>query len=195
MKTLVILISLTLSTFAISQETFHANISGRLRLPTFSPRIQLEVALENKWTIGANAPDYFLDGDAGLISTYSGNKFELFGRRYSDNKGRGSAKGWFGQAKAGYGNYNNPRYDAGENYTNRRWNSFGGGIGGGYKLLIGNHFNMEFYGGMRYYQGPKFKRSASFDALDGYNEDFHKISWYTWTAFPLEFNFRIGYQF
>lgn len=195
MKSVILTFALILSTLVIGQEKFHANISGRLRIPTLSPELQVEVALKDRWTVGANAQHYHIDGDAGLLSSYSGNKFEVFGRHYTNNEGKGNVSGWFRQVKLGYGNFNNPRYDFGRNYTNRRWNSFGCGIGGGHKLLLGKHFNMEFYGGLRYYSGPTFERSASFDASDIHNEHFHKMSWHIWTAFPVEFNFRIGYQF
>lgn len=139
-------------------------------------RAQYELPITNKFTVGANATYYFVNWKGILI--------EPFARIYGKS---GSAEGFFGQFKLGYGNLGILDDELFE-VSVLRWSTFGGGLGCGYKFLVGNHFTIEPYFGLRVYTGPNYMPD-DFVSLG------KSIGWGATTGLPIEFNWKVGYQF
>jgi hypothetical protein len=143
-------------------------------------RFQYEMPLNSKITVGANANYYFVNWKGFII--------EPFARIYGKS---GNNEGFFGQFKLGYGNLGVLENEL--IITNvKRWSTFGGGLGCGYKFLVGSHFTIEPYFGVRLYTGPSY--ALYNDVLDGASIG-EAIGWGVTTGLPIEFNWKVGYQF
>lgn len=213
---LVIVVSLfTRSSMAQSTNPFHVNVSAGASL-FFSTELQLEFPIGHYSSIGVhmrnhhrgtkdfgkNNDGYSVISSEPIILSFKGNMLEVFGRHYLKKDQTGNTEGWFGQAKIGFGNFQNPLFShdidhqTKQNYTNRTFNTFGGGIGVGNKYFLTNYFTLELYGGLRFYTPPEFERSSYFNPLNYYgDEEFGRNSWYIIRSFPLEFNVKFGFQF
>lgn len=200
------------SSIAQSVNSFYVNLSGGLYL--LSTELQLEFPLVHYSSIGVkmrnyhkgtkdfgkNNDGYSVISSEPTILQFKGNMLEVFGRQYIKKDQTGNTEGWFGQIKVGFGSFQNPLFSheidhqTKQNYTNRTFNTLGGGIGIGNKFRT-KYFTIELYGGLRFYTPPKFERSTYFQLLNYYgDEEFGRNSWYINRSFPLEFNLRFGFQ-
>jgi hypothetical protein len=132
---------------------------------------------------------------------WSGPKIESFVRVYG--KDNGAEEGFFGQLKLGYGNL--ASLDLFDGSTNKRWSTVGGGIAGGYKFLIGEHFIIEQVFGFQVYTPPYQVKSTNSssdpysDPFDDYEDGLETavegIGWYLTSGFPIDFQLKLGWQF
>lgn len=144
-------------------------------------RLQYEHPLNNRVTVGGNVNYYLVN--------WKGPIMEPFFRFYNKS---GNEDGFFGQVKLGYGNLTTA-YDASvaQYVINKRMNTFGAGLGYGYKYLFDDRFIVETFLGVRYYSYiPTQFNDQYYSVLD-----VESAVWYLTTGLPVEANFKIGYQF
>jgi hypothetical protein len=120
---------------------------------------------------------------------WKGPIIEPFFRLYNKS---GNEDGFFGQVKLGYGNLTTAyAADEAQYVINKRMNTFGAGLGYGYKYLFDDRFVVETFLGVRYYSYiPTQFNDQYYSVLD-----VESAVWYLTTGLPVEANFRIGYQF
>ena len=159
--------------------------NGSFGFGILNPKIrgQYELPLTNKFTVGANANYYFVN--------WKGVTIEPFARIYGKS---GNSEGFFGQFKLGYGNLG-VLEDELSNTNVKRWSTLGGGLGCGYKFLVGSHFTIEPYFGVRFYSGPNYEINSENSYYNlGYSTA-ETVGWYVMTGLPIEFNWKMGWQF
>jgi hypothetical protein len=173
---------LLLSTSLIYSQSWEGNVSGTVGLINTKIRVQYEMPIGEQFSTGANLNYYFVNWTGPLI--------EPFFRIYSKN--HGNYKGWFLQAKLGYGNLKSldEYFELDPNYTAKRWSTFGGGVAVGNKFFISDKLTIEPLLGLRIYSAPNFN-DDDYD-LESVGED---IGWGLTTGFPLDLQIKIGYQF
>lgn len=147
-------------------------------------RLQYEHALNNQLSIGGNINYY--------LKNWKGPVFEPFFRFYGTS---GNEEGLFGQVKVGYGNLTTAYAAEEAAYViNKRMNTFGAGLGLGYKYLFDDRFVVESYLGIRYYTYSPTRYSD--DYYTNFNvESIKSAVWFLSTGLPIEANFKVGYQF
>ena len=148
-------------------------------------RLQYEYPMGDRASVGATLNYYLIN--------WTGPKLDVFGRIYT--KSTGNEEGGFFQAKVGYGNLSTLDFD--ERYIkNSRWSTFGFGLAGGHKFLLGEHFIIEPLIGFHIYTSPKITYTEEYSKFEsdiiGTVED---IGWYLTTGLPIDFQLKFGYQF
>ncbi len=212
MKLITISFILFFPTFIMAQKKFHVNISGNVNV-FLRTDLQLEIPVTYNASIGFKVRNYPkgtkpITGDGysvispnQLFLLFKGNTFDVFGRWNLNKDEMGIDEGWFCQAKFGFGNYQNPLFNhendaqTKQNYTKQSFNTYGGGVGAGYKTVLFKYFTLELYGGLRFYTPPTFVRAANFQPLN-YNgdEEYARKSWFISRSFPIELSWKIGFQ-
>jgi hypothetical protein len=139
------------------------NISAMAGIILFNVKLQYERSWGTKNSFGAEL-SYYPD--------FTGYKLELFARRYA--KKHGNTEGFFTQAKIG----------AGYMFSEQPGYTFGGGIAGGYKWLIGNHLTIESLLGLHYYSPPRLPENMSYNP-----------GWNNTIGFPVDFQLKLGWQY
>ena len=174
MKKLLSTTLLSLFTLIVSAQSFHAP-SATFGIINPKLRIQYEKGFDSRFSAGGEFTWYFVN--------WTGPKFEAFGRIYG---GDDATKGFFFQGKLGYGNLSTLEDFSTET---KRWSTFGGGIAGGYKFLIGEHFIIDQVFGLQIYTPPTQNNSDDLgNALEG-------AGWFLTSGLPLDFQVKVGYQF
>jgi hypothetical protein len=147
-------------------------------------RLQYEHPLNNRLTVGGNVNYYLVNWKGPII--------EPFFRFYNKS---GNEDGFFGQVKLGYGNLTTAyAADEAQYVINKRMNTFGAGLGYGYKYLFDDRFVFETFLGVRYYSYTPTQFNDQYYSLFDV-ESIKSVVWYLTTGLPVEANFRIGYQF
>jgi hypothetical protein len=154
------------------------SLSASLGIVNYKFRLQYEKGHKTNSSNGAMLTFYFGD--------FPGLKLEGFTRQY--RKKQSNSEGFFWQEKIGVGYLFSGMYD--EHEENIAGITFGGGVAGGYKLMIGNHLNVEAILGLHYYVPPLVGAAAV-----AYGKDGQKYWWYTTTGMPIDFQFKIGWQY
>lgn len=163
-----------------NDKTFKRNVAGIFGPLVPKIRIQYERSCHEKYSIGINLTSYLFHHE------YAGSRADFFGRRYFKNPDK--MEGIFLQAKVGLGyQYSGLNIKYAEVPTFGF--SIGGGIAGGYKFFIGNHLTLESILGVHYYT-PPFVKGTSQSQLQA-----EKDWWYSMTGFPLDLQFKIGWQY
>tara|TARA_B110000285_G_scaffold228254_1_gene290953 strand:- start:183 stop:761 length:579 start_codon:yes stop_codon:yes gene_type:complete len=175
------------ATNVVAQNWEH-NISGTVGLLNAKIRLQYERPLGDKATLGCNMNYYLVN--------WTGPVFEPFGRIYG--KKDGNTEGFFAQGKIMFGSLSIVDYDTEflQDPNQNRWWTFGMGAGGGYKSMIGEHFNFESIFGIRLLAAPTYR--LDFDDEFGLNDASgvgEVIGWGLTTGFPLDIQLKFGYQF
>ncbi len=185
MKKLIFTVStILLALSSAKAQTWKGNGSAGFGLLNPKARIQYEMPLNKQFTLGANMNWYFANWQGPII--------EPFVRVYGKN---GNDDGFFGQFKLGYGNLTTADINP-DLYSNTRSSVFGGGLGCGYKFLVANHFTIEPYFGVRLYTTPTYDYKTTTDAFSSsVNDVAGGVGWFLTTGLPIEFNWKIGYQF
>jgi hypothetical protein len=183
-KTLLLLVFIiTASSLVFSQEFKH-NVSGTFGILNPKVRIQYEAPLKDRASFGANLNYYFVNWTGPVIEPF----VRIYGRK------SGNAEGFFGQFKLAYGNLST--LDIFNEYiTNTRWSTFGAGIAGGYKFLLGNNMTIELLSGVRLLTPPNYTYKLGYDEASAAAAVGEGLGWYITTGLPLDFNAKVGYQF
>ena len=170
--------------FSANAQHFNGSVTVGYGYLNEKVRLQYEHPLNNRLTIGGNINYYLVN--------WKGPIFEPFFRFYNKS---GNEDGFFGQVKVGYGNLTTAYAANEEQYViNKRMNTFGAGLGYGYKYLFDDRFVFETYLGLRYYSyTPTQYNDAYYTYFDV--ESIKSVFWYLTTGLPVEANFKIGYQF
>jgi hypothetical protein len=180
-------IKIILCLLFISQTSFsqiNGAISTTFGIVNPKLRIQYEKPINYRSTFGANINYYFVN--------WKGPKIDLFARLYS--KKDGNEEGNFLQAKLGYGNLST--LDFNEDYMlNSRWSTFGIGLAGGKKFILGDNFIIESLLGFHIYSSPSIDYISGYDEVDYAIELGEDIGWFLTTGFPVDFQLKFGYQF
>jgi len=155
------------------------SFSGSLGIVNYKLRLQYERGYKKQRTMGAQLTYYF--------GEFPGAKLEGFIRQYY--KKSSSKEGLFLQEKVGGGYLLTGMYD--EHKKNIAGYTIGGGIAGGYKIMIGNHLNLEAILGLHYYVAPIPNKNS----IITYGQEGQKQWWYSTTGFPLDFQFKFGWQY
>lgn len=183
MKKLVSVIAF-IALVTISQaQNWKGNGSAGFGILNAKARLQYEMSLSSQFSVGADVNWYFVNWTGPII--------EPFARVYGKS---GNDKGFFGQFKLGYGSLS-VLDDELLKTDVKRWSTFGAGIGCGYKFLIGSHFTIEPYFGVRLYSGPTYSINTSNSYFNAGASVGETIGWYVTTGLPVEFNWKVGYQF
>lgn len=176
-----------ISSLSVFGQRWDGHASGFVGLLNLKARVQYELPISKSLTTGANLNYYFVN--------WTGPLLEPFIRAYGRNGG--NEEGWFFQAKLGYGNLKRiDIYDLNDETESARWSTFGGGLAIGNKIIFNNNITMEPLIGFRIYSSPNINEYETNDdiyedAMD-LGED---VGWYLTTGLPLDFQFKIGYQF
>ena len=167
---------------AETKEEFKGNVSAAFGPLNGKVRIQYEMAIKSRASWGVNMNYYLVN--------WTGPVFEPFIRVYG--KKSGNAEGFFFQTKAIYGNLSTLDYDKYINIIeNSRWSTYGLGMSIGNKFLLGKHITLDALFGYRFLTGPKFEYKGAYSASDlG-----ETLGWFLTTGMPLDFQFKLGYQF
>ena len=195
-KTLMLLTALFITGFTYSQdspvaptptaetkEEFKGNVSAAFGPLNSKVRIQYEMAIKSRASWGVNMNYY--------LQNWTGPVFEPFIRVYG--KKSGNAEGFFFQAKAIYGNLSTLDYEKNSVYIqNPRFSTYGFGMSIGNKFLLGKHITLDALFGYRILTPPLIDYNPGFN--DG-NLLVNSIGWYVTTGMPLDFQFKLGYQF
>lgn len=156
------------------------NISGIFGPLNPKIRLQYEKSCGEKSSVGITLTSYIYH------LQYAGSKADFFGRYYFTHPDQ--MEGLFLQAKIGLGYlYSGLNVKYAEVPTFGF--SFGGGIAGGYKFFIGKHITLESILGIHYYT-PPFVKDISPSQVEK-----EKEWWYSMTGFPLDLQFKIGWQY
>jgi hypothetical protein len=176
---------ITASSLVFSQEFKH-NISGTFGILNPKVRIQYEAPLKDRASFGANLNYYFVNWSGPIVEPF----VRIYGRK------SGNAEGFFGQLKLAYGNLSTIDFDKIDyQIENRRWSTFGAGIAGGYKFLLGNSMTIELLSGLRIVSGPTYRYKPGYDATSLGEALGEEIGWYITTGLPFDFQAKVGYQF
>ncbi len=181
-----ILVSMICSSImsSASAQSFKGHYSGTIGIVNTKLRLQYEAPYKDGSSIGVNM-NYYLVNWVGPV-------FEPFMRLYG--KKHGNAEGFFGQGKLMVGNLSTLDYDLYYGaLKNKRWVTIGLGLGLGYKHLIKEKYTIEPYFGVRYLTSPVYRYST------GYNQSLYSnigedVAWTLTTGFPIDFQFKFGYQ-
>ena len=174
------IISLSLAVLAsitfMHAQSFKGHASGAFGILNLKYRVQYEMPLKDKTSLGINMNYYLL--------SWKGPVFEPFVRLYDPKNG--NTQGLFVQAKLMYGNLSayKPPYTSEEPLDNKRWSTFGFGASFGHKYLFYKHFTIEPLTGFRYLSAP----SSSANADD-------PLFWILTTGLLLDLQIKLGYQF
>jgi hypothetical protein len=168
-----------------SAQDFKGHASATFGILNSKIRVQYEMPIKSRASYGVNMNYYLVN--------WTGPVFEPFIRIYSKRDGNG--EGFFGQAKAIYGNLSTLDFDLYDGaIKNERWSTFGFGLSGGHKFLLGKHFTIEYLTGFRILSPPTYIYESGFDETS-YQEIGEGIGWYLTTGFPLDFQLKCGFQF
>lgn len=167
---LAVLVMLSFITHTYTQ-SFKVHLSGTFGVINPKYRVQCEVPITNYISSGMNMNYY--------LFFWKGPIFEPFVRLYDGND-----KGKFVQAKLMYGNLSTYAEPGQELLNNKRWSTYGFGIGYGYKYLLGKHFTIEPLTGLRFLSHPP--KSAMGD---------NPLLWYISTGLMWDFQIKFGLQF
>ena len=121
---------------------------------------------------------------------FPGIKAEVFSRRYA--KESGTKEGVFLQGKVGVGYFSSQLYAPYIiDHKEKEFLGFivGGGIASGYKWMIGNHLILESILGVHYYTPPMITQKSNT------NIEYRNEKWYNTTGMPIDFQFKIGWQY
>jgi hypothetical protein len=128
------------------------------------------------------------------LVNWTGPVFEPFIRVYG--KKNGNAEGFFFQTKAIYGNLSTLDWELNSTkIENSRFSTFGFGMNIGNKFLLGKHITLEGLFGYRFLTPPLTIYKTGFIAADLIGTGVETIGWYVTTGFPLDLQFKLGYQF
>ncbi len=182
-KTLLLIVFIFTATSLVFSQEFKHNVSGTFGILNPKVRIQYEAPLKDRASFGANLNYYFVNWTGPVVEPF----VRIYGRK------SGNAEGFFGQFKLAYGNLTTLP-DFYDYTTNKRWSTFGAGIAGGYKFLLGNNMTIELLSGLRILTPPTYtyKLGGEEAALAAGVEG---LGWYITTGLPLDFNAKVGYQF
>ncbi len=162
----------------INAKTRNVSLMFGPLLPKF--RFQYEKSYGVKFSLGVNLSTFLFHHE------YAGSRIDVFGRYYF--KYLNKMAGIFLQTKFAIGyQYSGLNIKFAEVPTFGF--SYGAGAAVGYKFFIGNHLNLESILGAHYLT-PPFVRGIS----EGQIEE-KKTWWYSLAGFPLDLQFKIGWQF
>jgi hypothetical protein len=171
---------------AETKEEFKGNVSAAFGPLNGKVRIQYEMALKSRASYGVNMNYYLVN--------WTGPVFEPFIRVYG--KKNGNAEGFFFQTKAIYGNLSTLDWELNSTkIENSRFSTFGFGMNIGNKFLLGKHITLEGLFGYRFLTPPLTIYKTGFIAADLIGTGVETIGWYVTTGFPLDLQFKLGYQF
>ena len=172
-----------------SAQDFKGHVAVTYGILNTKIRVQYEMPIKSRASYGVNMNYYLVN--------WTGPVFEPFIRIYSKKDGNG--EGFFGQAKVIYGNLSTLDFDLYDGaIKNERWSTFGFGLSGGHKFLLGKHFTIEYLTGFRILSPPSVTYGSEVDEAsyqelgEELGED---IGWYVTTGFPLDFQLKCGFQF
>ncbi len=184
LKSVLIALAIT-SVSALYGQNYKWNVSGSFGPLNPKIRLQVEKPYKERSSYGVNFNYYLVN--------WTGPMFEPFFRVYG--KKTGNEEGTFLQAKAIYGNLLTLNFD---NYDgaleNKRWSTFGAALNFGYKTVLGKHITLEGLTGVRFVSPPVLKYKSGYNPSE-YTNAASAVGWYATTGLPLEFQFKIGYQF
>jgi hypothetical protein len=175
----VVLVLMLLSSVYCKAQGLKGHVSAGFGILNGKVRLQYEHPLKERASFGLNVNYYLVNWKGPLIEPF----IRLYGKK------DGNGEGFFGQFKLGYGNLSVLELDK-QYVTNKRWNTFGGGIDLGYKFLIKNHFTIEPLFGLRLYTPPvyNYENDQASTVAEG-------VGWYLTTGMPFDFQLKFGYQF
>ena len=184
MKKVIYLAALLLMSLSVNAQNWKGNGSLGFGLLNAKVRAQYEMPLNKQFTVGANLNWYLVNWTGPIV--------EPFARVYGKN---GNEDGFFGQVKLGYGNLTTADINS-DLYSNTRSSVFGGGLGCGYKFLVAKHFTIEPYFGVRFYTTPVYNYKSTTDSWSSAANDIGSgVGWFLTTGLPIEFNWKVGWQF
>jgi len=173
-------------------------ITGMVGLLNAKARVQYEALLGDQSSVGVNLNYYFVN--------WTGPKLEAFYRMYLGRDG--NEEGVFIQLKGGTGilsnleyaeafTYNGSSYNM---YENKTWQTIGGGIAIGGKVVGRSGFVFESHIGYHFWSPPTYRYTADYDthyesALQNGAAIGETIGWYLTTGFPLDVQMKVGWQF
>jgi len=186
MKTIKIsfIIGIVFSFSNLFSQQFTGSITASYGYLNEKIRLQYEHPFTNRLTTGLNINYYLVN--------WKGPLFEPMFRFYGKS---GNEEGYFGQVKVGYGNLTTAYSKDEETFViNKRMNTFGVGLGYGYKYLFDDRFVIESFLGLRYYTYSPVRYT---DAYYSSNivESIKSAVWYLTTGLPVEAHIKVGYQF
>jgi hypothetical protein len=155
------------------------SISGSIGIVNYKARLQYERGYKEHSSNGLMLTCFF--------GEFPGIKLDAFTRQY--HKKQSNTEGFFLQEKIGVGYLFSGMYD--EHEENISGITVGGGVAGGYKLMIGNHLNVEAILGAQYYIAPIVGKNTQVM----YGQENQKEWWYSTTGIPLDFQFKFGWQY
>jgi hypothetical protein len=150
------------------------NISSSIGFYNDKLRIQYERALDKRKSCGVQLVNYF-----GWF--FYGLKTDLFVRWYA--KKEGNMNGGFIQAKVGAAMFNE--------YQSNKGFVFGGGLACGYKIMIGNHLNLEPMLGLHLYNAPLWTKGEP-NYIDPNKDSWHL--WYNTIGHPIDYQLKLGWM-
>ncbi|MBU6158316.1 MAG: hypothetical protein KGP35_04705 [Bacteroidetes bacterium] len=184
-KTFLILLFITVAGFAVKSQSFKGHVSGMFGVINYKLRLQYERPIKTNASYGANLNYYMMIWKGPVIEPF----MRIYGRRY------GNKEGFFGQAKLIYGNLSTYDFEAYNGaLKNKRWSTFGLGVGCGYKFLLRNQITIEPMFGFRFLTPPVYRFNSGVEG-EFYANIGEGIAWYLTTGMPLDFQTKIGYQF
>ncbi len=184
MKKLILTVATVLiATVGVKAQNWKGNGSVGFGLLNVKARLQYEMPLKTQFSVGANMNWYFVNWTGPIIEPF----IRIYGKS-------GNEEGFFGQFKIGYGNLSTSVISP-ELYTNTRSSIFGGGLGFGYKFLVADHFTIEPYFGVRLYTTPIYHYKDEYGISEAASDVASGIGWFLTTGLPVEFNWKVGYQF
>ena len=170
---------------AATKEEFKGNVSAAFGPLNGKVRIQYEMALKSRASWGVNMNYYLVN--------WTGPVFEPFIRVYG--KKSGNAEGFFFQTKAIYGNLTTLNYNS-EIIANSRFSTYGLGMSIGNKFLLGKHITLDALFGYRILTPPVINYNPGYSEADqNLLTGIEAVGWYLTTGMPLDFQFKLGYQF
>jgi len=198
-KSIAILCSVMI-TFSVAAQDMA--LTGAVGLLNAKVRVQYEHLIGDNSSAGANLNYYFVN--------WTGPKLEGFYRWYFGRDG--NEEGLFMQAKGGMGilsnlYYSTDYYIPGSTsyiYDNKYWNTFGGGIAFGGKVVTRAGFVFESHIGYHIWTPPvynfsneytNYQNSSYYNAAQDAAALGEAIGWYLTTGMPLDFQMKFGWQF
>ncbi len=150
------------------------NISSSVGFYNNKLRLQYEKAMDKRKSFGVQINGYY-----GWF--FYGIKADLFARLYT--KKEKNMKGGFVQAKIGAAMFNE--------YQSNKGLVFGGGLACGYKIMIGNHLNIEPLLGLHWYNAPIWTKGEP-NYIDPNKDSWHL--WYNTIGHPIDYQLKLGWQ-
>jgi hypothetical protein len=187
MKTTLLFLSIFMLSLSLNAQDFKVNVSGRLAVLNVAPELQIELPINDSKSYGLIAKYHVEGGEFH----HQGIKGEGFFRSYAKQE---KNKGLFTQVKLGYGYFENNRFGDGTIFKNKYWSTVGGSVGIGKKFYGKGGLTAELYTGFRYYTPPQFELHEN--VVLKKDERSESITyWYLVGSFPLELNFKVGWEF